>query len=68
MTALQGTKKVSRNRMNDLNAARNECWPSRAIRVEAPTMASTKNRRWRRLTSICPRKPLMMVAMHMKLP
>ncbi|MCY1295711.1 hypothetical protein D9M70_450640 [compost metagenome] len=54
--------------MKDLNAPRNECWPSNAISVAAPTMPSTNTRRWVRDTSMCPRKPLMMVAMHMKLP
>ncbi|MNP53937.1 hypothetical protein D3C76_1484560 [compost metagenome] len=61
-------KNASRKRMKDLNAPRKECWPSRATRVEAPTMPSTKIRRWARDTSMCPRKPLTMVAMHMKLP
>ncbi|MNO09232.1 hypothetical protein D3C81_2322690 [compost metagenome] len=54
--------------MKDLNALRNECWPSKATRVAAPTMPSTNSRRCARLIARWPRKPLMMVAMHMKLP
>ncbi|MNL71511.1 hypothetical protein D3C87_1966710 [compost metagenome] len=54
--------------MKDLNAFRKECWPTKATAVAAPTINTTATARWRRVMSTCPRNPLTMVAMHMKLP
>ncbi|MOA61675.1 hypothetical protein D3C78_1868750 [compost metagenome] len=68
MIALQGVKNVSRNRMKYLNELRNEYWPSSARVVDAATITSTNTMRWPALISRRRRKPLMMVATHMKLP
>ena len=54
--------------MKDLNAPRKLCCPISATAVAAPTISSTATTRCRCVTSMLPRKPLMMVAMHMKLP
>ncbi|MCY1466488.1 hypothetical protein D9M71_848140 [compost metagenome] len=68
MIALHGVKNVSKNRMKYLNELRNEYCPSNASAVDAATISSTNSMRWRAVISRRRRKPLMMVAMHMKLP
>ncbi|MNV22973.1 hypothetical protein D3C71_1139710 [compost metagenome] len=54
--------------MNDLNAFRKECWPISATAVAAATISTTAIARCRRVIWTWPRKPLAIVAMHMKLP
>ncbi|MOA69131.1 hypothetical protein D3C78_1971330 [compost metagenome] len=54
--------------MKYLNELRNEYCPSNASAVDAATISSTNSMRWRAVISRRRRKPLMMVAMHMKLP
>ncbi|MNG40222.1 hypothetical protein D3C84_1287080 [compost metagenome] len=68
MIALHGVKKVNKNRMKYLNVVRNECCPSSASAVDAPTIASTNSMRLPADISKPRRKPLIMVATHMKLP
>lgn len=62
-----GVKKVSRNRMKDLNVVRNECWLSSVMSVEVLMIVRMKNRccMWLIFSWLC--MLLMMVVMYMKL-